>query len=57
MCVFVAQETDAEKEQRLAMSLEEVRERNKESWRLKKLRDKLGQKAHLRNKTKSKKLV
>lgn len=48
-------ETDEERAVREAMSLEEVQERNRESWRLKVLRDKIGKKAHLRNKTKSKK--
>uniref|UniRef100_A0A6A7FTD2 U3 small nucleolar RNA-associated protein 14 homolog A-like n=1 Tax=Hirondellea gigas TaxID=1518452 RepID=A0A6A7FTD2_9CRUS len=49
------EESAEDKAVREAMTLEEVLERNKESWRLRTLRNKLGKKAHIRNKTKSKK--
>ncbi|XP_018024795.1 U3 small nucleolar RNA-associated protein 14 homolog A [Hyalella azteca] len=49
------EETPQEKEIREALSLEEVKARNTDAWRLRILRDKIGKKAHLRNKTKSKK--
>ncbi|KAF2361292.1 Small-subunit processome Utp14 [Trinorchestia longiramus] len=49
------EESAEEKAVREALSLEEVKERNRDAWRLRVLRDKIGKKAHHRNKTKSKK--
>ncbi|KAF2349923.1 Small-subunit processome Utp14 [Trinorchestia longiramus] len=49
------EESAEEKAVREALSLEEVKERNRDAWRLRVLRDKIGKKAHHRNRTKSKK--
>ena len=50
---FLFQETAQEKAMREAMSLQVIKEKNEEMWKNRLLLMKIGQKAYLRNKTKS----